>query len=492
MTFNSLTFAAFFVVVLLINHRLGRVGQNRLMILAGSVFYGFFDVRFLGLLWLSILVDFWIGRALGTTEDAGRRRALFGASLVIQLGILGLFKYFNFFTDSVEKVLGGFGLDADFVTINVLVPVGISFYTFQSLAYVRAVYKRQFEAERDLVTFAAFVSWFPQMAAGPIERVTSILPQIQRRRERPEGPVIESGLVLILQGLFKKVVLADGVAIYVTTVYAEPENYSFIALILATAGFAVQVYGDFSGYTDMARGVSRLLGVELRRNFEQPFLSRDIREFWLRWHTSLSWWFLEFVGGPMNAKRQGRLWSAFVVVVMFSLIGLWHGAAWTFVLWGVFNGILVAIWRQVPTNQRRHPMRVKARDMPAMTVTFAIFCIGAVMFRAATVGDAFVVIERIFTLQGGASGPKSILLVPTMLLLLLGIDVLERRQRVKAIEILRVRASLGSVASPPEAVVESLSRSVGPVVFGAMAAFAVVMIVVFSGGAPTPFVYFQF
>lgn len=491
MTFNSLAFAAFFIVVLAVNHRLGRDGQNRLMIVAGSFFYGLFDVRFLGLLWISILVDYFIGRAIAGSDDRSIRKRLFATSLVVQLGILGVFKYLDFFTQSVEDVLGGLGFEASFFTLNVLVPVGISFYTFQSLAYVRAVYKGEVEAEQDLVTFAAFVSWFPQMAAGPIERVTSILPQIQRRRRWPEGAVVESGVVLILQGLFKKVVLADGVAAYVSTIYGNPDEYAWSTLVLGTVGFAVQVYGDFSGYTDMARGVSRLLGVELRRNFEQPFLSRNIQEFWQRWHTGLSWWFVEFVGAPLTAKLKGR-WSGFVVLVVFTLIGAWHGASWPFVAWGFFNGVLVAIWRRIPASPRRHPMKVALRETPAIAFTFGLFCLGVILFRSETFDDAATVFERIVTMQTGASGPNSVLLVPTMLAMLFVIDLLERRQRVRAIELLRVRASLGSVASHPEAVVESLSRSTGPVRFGAMCAVAVVLIVVFSGGAPTPFVYFQF
>jgi alginate O-acetyltransferase complex protein AlgI len=492
MTFNSLQYFAFFAVVLVVYFRLGLKGQNRLMVLGGAVFYGAFDWRFLFLLYGSTIVDFVVGRQLAISSEDRRRKQLLAVSVAFNLGVLGFFKYADFFADSAADALGAVGLEADPFTLNVILPVGISFYTFQTLAYAVAVYRRQIEPERDIVTFAAFVSWFPQLVAGPIERASTLLPQIQRRRERPSWAVVESGAVLILRGLFKKVVIADSVAAYVNGVYLDPAGFRWTALVLATVGFAVQVYGDFSGYTDIARGSSRLLGVELRRNFEQPFLSRDIREFWQRWHTSLNWWFLEMVAQPIRATRRSPAWAGFTVLLIFSLIGLWHGAAWTFVFWGFLNGVLVTIWRRVPRPAARHPMRLRIADIPHIAFTFALFCLGVAFFRARSFGDAIDVLQGIATMQGGTTGPSGAPLVPLVLVAVLILDLVERRRRIQAIEGLRVRASLGGVATPPEAVAESMTGPMGSVAAGLTVAVMVLGLVVFSGGTPTPFIYFQF
>lgn len=491
MTFNSIQYFVFFAVVLALYFRFGRIGQNRLMVVAGGVFYGFFDPRFLILLSISIVFDFIIALQIEKSDDDRARRRLFAASIVVELGILGTFKYANFFADSARDLLGSVGFEADFFTLNILLPVGISFYTFQSLAYVRSVYRREIAAEKDLITYAAFVSWFPQLVAGPIERAASLLPQVKRCRGVPEAPVFESGVILILQGLFKKVVIADGVATYVAAAYDDPGLYSSRVLILATVGFAVQVYGDFSAYTDIARGSSRLLGVELRRNFEQPFLSRDIREFWQRWHTSLSGWFVEFVAQPLGASRRSPGGSAVIVVFMFTLIGLWHGAAWTFVFWGFANGVAVALWRFVPTPKRRHPMRVRWREAPSIMFTFGLFCLGAIFFRADSFDAATTVISRIVNGAQGAS-PHGGYIIPFAVLGMFVLDVIERRQRVEAIEVLRTRAQLGSVATAPEAVIESTARALPLLPSGLMVGIMVLGIVLFSGGDPVPFVYFQF
>jgi D-alanyl-lipoteichoic acid acyltransferase DltB (MBOAT superfamily) len=493
MTFNSLQFVVFFVVVLALYFRFDVRGQNRLMVVAGAVFYGWFDWRYLGLLYLSAGVDFVVGRAIEGSDVDRRRKQLLATSLVVQLGILGFFKYFDFFTDSAASALDKLGLHLDPVTLSIVLPVGISFYTFQSLNYVFAVYRRQIDAERDLVTFTAFVSWFPQLVAGPIERAPSLLPQVRRRRDRPEADVIESGVTLIFRGLFKKIVIADSVAGFVNTVYSQPNAYSGATLAIAAVGFAVQVYGDFAGYSDIARGTSRLLGVELRRNFEQPFLSRDMREFWQRWHTSLGSWFVENVAQPMGGASRGRARAVFNVLFMFALIGLWHGPAWTFVFWGFLNGVFVAMWRFLPAPRRRHPMKVRLRETPQIALTFGLFVFGAVFFRSASFHAALRSLKGIITFRAGLGAPAGALLVPIMLVLVLGLDLLERRQRINAIETLRIRATLGGVAtSAREAAMEAITVRINPAVSGVLIGAMATLMVVFSGGAPTPFIYFQF
>lgn len=492
MTFNSLQFFAFFGIVLIVYYRLRRSGQNGLIVVAGSVFYGAFDWRFLGLLWLSTVVDYAVGRGLGHTANASTRKLLLGVSLVTQLGILGFFKYLNFFADSASRLLESFGLNADVPTLRVILPVGISFYTFQTLAYVLYVYRGRLPPERNFVTFAAFVAWFPQMVAGPIERPNSLLPQIQRRRDLPRPEMCESAVGLMLQGLVKKVVIADSVATVVNDAYAEPGQYAWHGLAVATIAFAVQVYCDFSGYSDLARGASRLLGVELRRNFEQPFLSRNIQEFWQRWHTSLGWWFLEFVGRPLGAVRRSPRWAAFTMLVIFTLIGLWHGAAWTFVIWGTLNGAFVVMWRRRTIPKDQDPDRVRLVEAPRILFTFGLFCFGAVFFRAGSLEVALTVLERIATLRPGARISGDVSLVPVMVALALAIDLVERRRRVTAIEARGARTALGGVASPEEAVAESLIAPMGPLHAGAVVGAFLVAVVIFSGGTPTPFIYFQF
>jgi D-alanyl-lipoteichoic acid acyltransferase DltB (MBOAT superfamily) len=493
MTFNSLQFAAFFVVVLALYYRLDVRGQNRLMFVAGSIFYALFDWRFLGLLYISTAVDYAVGRGLARSNEARRRRALVAASLATQLGILGAFKYFDFFARSAADLLDKLGLSLDPPLLHVLLPVGISFYTFQTLAYVFAVYRRELEAEQDLTTFAAFVAWFPQLVAGPIERATSLLPQIRVRRAWPGGAVAESGAMLILRGLFKKVVVADGVAVFVNTVYANPGRYGWSALVLATVGFAVQVYGDFSGYSDIARGCSRLLGVELRWNFEQPFLSRDMREFWQRWHTSLGWWFTEFVGRPLGGAGRGRVRASVNVLIIFALIGLWHGPSWTFVVWGLYNGVLVVLWRNLPSPKRQHPMKLRPGDIPRIVRTFALFCLGVVFFRSASFHDAGTTLSRIVDRNAGLlPTPVGAELIPIMLAVVIALDLAERRRRIAAIELTRTRAQLGGVATAGEAALESPIAGLGALAGGLLVGAILVGLIVFSGGAPTPFIYFQF
>jgi D-alanyl-lipoteichoic acid acyltransferase DltB (MBOAT superfamily) len=492
MTFNSLQFVAFFGVVLLLYFRLPLRGQNALTVVAAAVFYGWFDWRFDLILAASCLVDFVVARRMQQTEAAGARKALLGVSLVAQLGMLGFFKYFDFFSNDASSLLHHFGLHGDFVTVNVILPIGISFYTFQTLGYVIMVYRRQYEAERDLLTFATYVAWWPVLLAGPIGRAPALLPQLKVRRAPPTRGAVESGLVLIAFGLVKKVIVADSVATYVNTVYNNPTAYGWSSLLLASIAFSLQVYGDFSGYSDIARGISRLLGVEVARNFEQPFLSRDIREFWTRWHTSMASWFVDFVGGPLGGARQGKWRAAVNVLIIFSLIGLWHGPAWHFVLWGVFNGVLIVLWRTFASSPRYHPMKLRWQDIPGIVVTFGLFTIGAVLFRATTIHDAGVIVKHTLLLHGGLWAGSSAGLVPIMLVLVLALDLMERRARIRTIETLRVRARLGAPASPAEAEFESNLGGIPAVHSGVLLGVLAVGFVLFSGGQPIPFIYFHF
>jgi D-alanyl-lipoteichoic acid acyltransferase DltB (MBOAT superfamily) len=492
-TFNSLQFAGYFVVLLLVYYRLPGRGQNLLMVVAAAVFYGAFDWRFDLILAASCVIDYLVARGLQRTQVPVRRKALLATSLVAQLGMLAFFKYFDFFSTAASSLLHHFGLHGDFVTVHVLLPIGISFYTFQTLGYVITVYRREIPAETDFLTFATFVSWFPVLLAGPIGRAPALLPQMKRQRSRPTRGAVESGLLLIVSGLIKKVVVADALAPYVNTVYNNPIAYGWTSLVLASVAFSLEVYCDFSGYSDIARGVSRLLGVEVARNFEQPFLSRDIREFWTRWHTSMASWFVDFVGRPLGGARQGRWRTALNVMIIFSLIGLWHGPAWHFVLWGVFNGVLIVLWRTFASSTRRyHPMKLRWRDTPGIVFTFGLFTVGAVLFRSTSIHEAGQIVKHVLKLQSGAWAGSTAGLIPIALAIVFGLDLLERRARIRTIETLRVRARLGAEATRPEAQFESIAGGLPAVPIGVVLGILAVGFVVFSGGQPVPFIYFHF
>ena len=304
MLFNSLQFAAFFLAFLAVYHQLRGRSRAALLLVGSYVFYGLWDWRFLGLLALSTVVDFTIGWRLDRTDNARRRSGLLAVSMTVNLGLLGVFKYANFFVDSFAALLDDIGLEPNEPFLSIVLPVGISFYTFQTMSYTIDIYRRRLEPVRDLLVFATFVAYFPQLVAGPIERARVLLPQLVDDDRRVGPDRVVSGLSLILLGLFKKVVLADGVAGIADRAFDDPGSQSWVAAAAGVLAFAIQIYGDFSGYTDVARGVSRLLGIELTLNFTQPYLSRNITEFWRRWHISLSNWLRDYLYIPLGGKPR--------------------------------------------------------------------------------------------------------------------------------------------------------------------------------------------
>jgi len=327
MTFNSFQFFVFLPVVLGTYWLLRRRHhQNLLLLVASYVFYGWWDYRFLSLLAISTVADFAIAQAMNRTEsDRIRRRWLF-ASLGVNLGILGFFKYFNFFVDSAVSVLNSLGLSAHAPTLSIVLPVGISFYSFQTLSYAFDVYRRRLPAERNIITFGLYVAFFPQLVAGPIERAQRLLPQFQAERHRPSPMEVWSGSWLILIGLFKKIVLADGLAMVVQDRFTDPTGHGALSLLLGVYAFSIQIYGDFSGYSSIARGTSRLFGIELMRNFEQPYLSTNITQFWRTWHISLSTWLMDYLYIPLGGSQRGRRRTYINLMLTMLLGGLWHGA----------------------------------------------------------------------------------------------------------------------------------------------------------------------
>ena len=337
MVFNSLQYLVFFPLVFAVYWQLKRRGQNVLLLLASWFFYAMWDWRFLGLMLLTTGVDFGVGRYLAMTEDDKKRKLAFGLSLGLNLTVLGFFKYFNFFVGSAADLLQTFGLDASEPTLRVLLPVGISFYTFHGISYTFDVFRRDIEPADDLLDFAVFVAFFPQLVAGPIGRAHLQLPQFEHERPPLRWEQARSGLCLILLGLFKKVAIADALAPFVDRTFTEPGRASWISLLGGAYAFALQIYGDFAGYSDVARGSSRLLGIELPLNFEQPYLSRNITVFWRTWHISLSNWLRDYLYIPLGGNRGSRAKTYRNLMLTMVLGGLWHGAAWTFVAWGTLQ-----------------------------------------------------------------------------------------------------------------------------------------------------------
>jgi D-alanyl-lipoteichoic acid acyltransferase DltB (MBOAT superfamily) len=470
-TFNSLQYAAFFAVVLLVYWRLPRRGQNALLLVASYVFYAAFDYRFLGLLLLSTGLDYWFGLSISRSgEDRVRRRWLF-ASLCVNLGILGFFKYFDFFADSAAQMLQRVGLDVHPPLLRILLPIGISFYTFHGISYVFDVYRRHIEPSRSLLDYSVFVAFFPQLVAGPIGRAHLQLPQFGRERTRPSRERVVESLVLILTGLFKKVVIADGVAAVVTDGFLFSSEASALTLLFTAWGFALQIYGDFSGYTDIARGSAWLLGIELPINFRQPYLSRSITEFWRRWHVSLSNWLRDYLYIPLGGNRAGEFATYRNLVLTMLLGGLWHGASWTFVVWGSLQGLLLSLDR-VRGRDREDVERpiVWRRDLFSILVTANVVALLFVIFRAESLGEAVDFFAGIFTGRGGwAIDLNTLFIVAVAAAGMLLLDVAQRR-------------SAGQV--PLE--------NAPPLTAGVTVGLLLVLIVVFSGGTPIPFIYFQF
>jgi D-alanyl-lipoteichoic acid acyltransferase DltB (MBOAT superfamily) len=418
MLFNSPTFVLFFAAVFCAYWGLGRrKPQNILLLLASYVFYGTWSWKFLLLLWASTVVDYTIGRLMARATDGRRRRALLIASVAVNLSFLGFFKYYNFFVREAVDLLGALGFEAQPHILQIVLPVGISFYTFQSLGYVIDVYRGKLAAERDFLDYALFVAFFPQLVAGPIERATHMLPQFKSERKFA-GAALDSGLQLMVWGLFKKIVIADNLAPYVNAVFADPWFYSASTLATAVVFFAFQIYCDFSGYSDIARGAARTLGFDLIVNFNLPYFSRSPVEFWRRWHISLSQWFQDYLYFPLAMRyvRKGGWASKYRAhVISMTLIGFWHGANLTFLMFGVYWGLVIAGYMYISEQlQELDPQsrfqRLAAVALPApvqsalaVLTMFGVVCIGWILFRAASLTQSWTILTDIVTFKPGAS-----------------------------------------------------------------------------------------
>jgi D-alanyl-lipoteichoic acid acyltransferase DltB (MBOAT superfamily) len=409
MLFNSWTFVAFLALVLPLYYVLSQRWQNRFLLMASYVFYGFWDYRFCSLLAISTIVDYVSARYMERTDSRRRRRLYLAISVCVNLTMLGFFKYFNFFVGSAADLIETFGFEAHVPTLNIILPVGISFYTFQTIGYTADVYRRKQAACRHFWDYALYVAYFPQLVAGPIERAARLLPQLEKPR-RVTAEDLATGVRLMLMGYIKKVVIADGFAQYCQATFGEPGAYTAVGLWLGVYCFAFQVYCDFAGYSDIARGVSRLMGIDLMENFRQPFLAPNITALWQRWHVSLWTWLRDYVYIPLGGNRKGLSRQLVNILATWLLCGLWHGANWTFVAWGALNGVLLVVHRLMRRDGRPIIDYVPAtlgqwvRYVPAALFTFHLFCLGAVSFRATSLANASEYYAGMFGfLPGGRS-----------------------------------------------------------------------------------------
>ena len=397
MIFNSIDFAIFLPIVFLLywfvtNKNLKL--QNILLLVASYVFYGWWDWRFLSLIVFSSFVDYYVGLQLSKTDDDKKRKGLLWISMLVNLGFLGFFKYYNFFAESFADAFTLFGSHIDPTRLNIILPVGISFYTFQTMSYTIDVYKKKLEPTKDMIAFFAFVSFFPQLVAGPIERATNLLPQFYKKRQFVYAKAVD-GMRQILWGLFKKVVIADNAAEYANQIFNNYEDYSGSTLFLGAVFFAFQIYGDFSGYSDIAIGTSRLFGFNLMQNFAFPYFSRDIAEFWRRWHISLSTWFRDYLYIPLGGSRGGTWMKVRNTFIIFIVSGFWHGANWTFIIWGFLNALYFLPLLLMKKNRINTDTVAEGRYLPTikelfqMSITFFITVIAWVFFRSDSIGHAF-------------------------------------------------------------------------------------------------------
>ena len=410
MLFNSIDFAFFLPLTFIVYWFLldGQLKlQNIFILIASYIFYGWWDWRFLGLIILSTVIDYWVAHFIFQSEKQRIKFRLLLLSLATNLGILLFFKYFNFFVDSFVDTFAFLGVQFSIQTLKIVLPVGISFYTFQTLSYTIDVYREKITPRKDFIAFAAFVSFFPQLVAGPIERASHLLPQFLNKRFFNYDFAV-SGIRLIIWGLFKKIAIADNAGIIVDGIFSSHETQSSFSLILGGLLFAFQIYCDFSGYSDIAIGTGRLFGFDLRLNFNFPYFAKNIREFWQRWHISLSTWFRDYLYIPLGGSRTSRAKTYRNILIVFLVSGFWHGANWTFIFWGAIHALLFLPYYIYDKSSSLNPTNHKVLpDFMQVLFTFIVVCFAWIFFRASSLVEAFDFIKGIFALRSGENFASS-------------------------------------------------------------------------------------
>ena len=405
MFFNSLTFAVFLPIVFILYwfvFNKTKSSQNLILIVASYYFYSCWDWRFLFLLVFSTFLDYYTGIRIEKSENEKSRKFWFWLSVGINLGFLGMFKYYNFFASSFAELLNGVGFKASPFLLDVVLPVGISFYTFHGLSYVIDIYYKRIKAEYNFVDYSLFVSYFPLLVAGPIERATHLLPQVKVKRHF-EYEKAKQGLYQLLWGLFKKVVIADTCATYANAIFDNYPSMNSLSLVLGAIYFAFQIYGDFSGYSDMALGMSKLFGIDLLKNFNYPYFSRDIAEFWRRWHISLSSWFKDYLYIPLGGSKGSKFKQVRNVFIIFVVSGFWHGANWTYLAWGFLNAVYflpLLLLKRNRNNLEATRLQWNIESLNTVfqiVLTFSLSCIAWVFFRAKSITDALLYLKGVVT-----------------------------------------------------------------------------------------------
>ena len=467
MFFNSLEYFVFLAIVLALYYSFSHRWQNYMLLAVSYFFYGYWDYRFLSLMLISTVVDFFAGRIVDHATTESKRRTFLAISMIVNLTFLGFFKYFNFFIDSAERVLSAAGMGFSAPVLYVILPAGISFYTFESMSYVIDVYRRKVKSTDNFFDFALFIAFFPKLVAGPIMRIDDLLPQIERKRVVTSEHIL-SGVTLILVGLFRKVVIADAIGGVVDVIFSNPAAHTTPELLKGIYLFALQIYCDFSGYSDIARGSSRLLGMDLMLNFDHPYFSANITEFWRRWHISLSTWFRDYLYIPLGGNRVAK-WRGYLnTMIVFLVSGLWHGAAWTFVAWGGLHGLFLVVHRMLSGGKAAVENKRDWRWLLSVVFTFHCVLFAWIFFRAHGFGQAFAFINGIVALRGmetlGTVLPS--ILIPWLLLFAIDIPQFMAKEHTA---LLRWPIAVRNVA------------------------IAGMLFLIFLGlGTRAPFIYFQF
>jgi alginate O-acetyltransferase complex protein AlgI len=481
MLFNSLSFAIFLPIIFLLYWFVFTKNlkyQNLFLLAASYFFYGYWDWRFTFLLAFSTFLDYVTGLKIYHSTSNRHKKIWLTISVVTNLGFLGFFKYYNFFIESFADVLQQFGLTPHFSTLSIILPVGISFYTFHGLSYVFDIYNKKIKPTTNWINYSLFVSFFPLLVAGPIERATHLLPQVEKRRTFYYEKAVD-GLRQILWGLFKKIVIADSCAEYANMIFNNSGNYSGSTLVLGAIFFTFQIYGDFSGYSDIALGTARLLGFELLQNFKFPYFSRDIAEFWRRWHISLSSWFRDYLYIPLGGSKGGTWMKIRNTFIIFLVSGFWHGANWTFIVWGFLNALFIMPSIIFKTNRNNLDIIAQGKYVPTfkelfnMILTFGLTVFAWIFFRAKNVSNAFHYISNIFSsslfkLPDQTTYSTNILLLITLFIIIEWFG----RQNKYAIENINI--------IQPRIIRWSIYATI------------IFLIGMFMQTAGTPFIYFQF
>lgn len=428
MIFNSFIFFIFLGIVLPIFYLLpNKTSKNTFLLIVSYIFYGYWDWRFCLLLTLTTVIDYFVGKALFNATDFKKRKMLLTVSLVINLGILGFFKYFNFFAESFEDLCGMFGFTVDYTHLNIILPVGLSFYIFHNISYIMDIYRNKIEPTNNIIDFGLFVVFFPQLVAGPIGRAAVLLPQLQKKL-KPTREQIRGGIVLIVSGLFRKVMLGDTSGRFVDHIFNHLDAYKSFEIICGLILFTVQIYADFSGYTHVARGTAKLFGVELMKNFEQPYLARNIGEFWNRWHISLSTWLRDYLYIPLGGNRKGENRTYLNLMITMILGGLWHGASWNFVVYGALHGIYLSVHRMFFNHEKVKPKKIQKVTFGVVLsifFTFLLVTFSRIFFRSTSWETTQLFFSRVFHWESSEYNIWFLTTTLTYVIITYALDILE-------------------------------------------------------------------